>query len=52
MPNYPIDILNNEDCKTFNNYFQQALTEQTSVNDYDFRIIHKNGSIHWMSISW
>ncbi len=52
MPNYPIDILKNEDRKTFNKYFQQALKEQTSVNDYDFRIIHKNGLIRWMSISW
>lgn len=52
MPDYPLPIVLDDDRPQFERSFRQALKEQSSLNDSEFRILHKNGSVQWMAISW
>ncbi len=52
MPDYPLPILLEDYREEFAKRLQEALKEQTSINDYEFSISHKNGAVRWMSISW
>jgi len=52
MPDFPNDMLLKENRKEFKDLLQQALIEQSTINDYSFRIAHKDGSLMWMAISW
>ncbi|NQT63867.1 MAG: PAS domain S-box protein, partial [Candidatus Marinimicrobia bacterium] len=52
MPNYPLPIVYEDDQGVFGEHLQQAIAEQNSTNNIEFRISHKDGSVRWMGASW
>ena len=52
MTNYPFPMIYNEDRQLFKDSLERAISERSSINHFEFRILHKNGSIRWAAISW
>ena len=52
MPKYPLPIVHKDDQKALGEHLQQAIAEKKSINNFEFRISHKDGSILWMAASW
>jgi PAS domain S-box-containing protein len=51
MPNFITSMIAEEDRAMFTSQFKDAIKGSRGEN-YEFRYVHKNGSILWMSISW
>ncbi|MFA6172718.1 MAG: PocR ligand-binding domain-containing protein [Kiritimatiellales bacterium] len=51
MPDFISTLVAEEDRDAFNNIFQKALRGGTGDN-FEFRCVHKNGSIFWLGASW
>lgn len=52
MPDFTGTLIHEEDRDAVARIFQQELSEQTSGNDFRFRIRRKDGSILWVAVSW
>jgi PAS domain S-box-containing protein len=51
MEDYPLPIVHGEDQETIREVLKGAL-QGGSGNDFEFRIIRKDGEVRWMAISW
>jgi PAS domain S-box-containing protein len=51
MPNYPLPIIAAEDRDRIAEVLKSALN-RTSGEQVEFRSVHRNGEIRWMSLSW
>lgn len=49
---FPCTIVHEDDREAFSHLLRQSLAEQSLLNDYEFRIYHKDGSTHWVATSW
>ncbi len=52
MPNFPLPIVHEDDQRAFGKQLQKAIVEKSSINNFEFRISHKDGSVRWMAASW
>ena len=51
MPDFIQIVVAPDDREVFINHFQDALNGISGEN-YEFRYIHKNGSVRWLNMSW
>lgn len=51
MPDFQLAIVDPEDHARVSNEFKRAIRGSVG-NDFEFRIIHKNGSLQWVAASW
>lgn len=52
MTDYPFCLVHPDEKESCRNNFYEAVSKKTIGTDYHFRIVHKNGTFRWMSISW
>lgn len=52
MRDYPMDIIHSDDRDNFAKLIFESISNQTSINDMEFRIVHKNGTTRWGAVSW
>ncbi len=52
MENYPLPMIHEDDRDKIKLLLAQAASERTTGTDIEFRLLHKDGSLYWGSISW
>lgn len=52
MSDFPLEIVHPEDFQSVRELFGGMQVGKEGGKGYQFRIVHKNGSIRWMALSW